>query len=106
MKWIQGGNNSADLHTRNPSSPDHEKHASKHEDIASVADEGNGNTCEEECQDEANKNGVTGAHGTQGAVPPAGIVTETHGWWMNSMEAGGQSVPHPIRPTSRNGKSK
>ena len=86
---------------KNPSSPDHEKHASEHEDIASVTDESNSNTCEEECQDEANKNGVTGAHGTQGAVPPAGIVTETHGWWMNSMEAGGQSDPHQIRPTCK-----
>ena len=48
IKWIQGGNNSADSHTKNPNGPEHEKHVSECEDVARVVGH---NTREEECQD-------------------------------------------------------
>ena len=73
IEWIQEGNNSADLHTKNLNGPEHDEHVSECEDVASVADESN--TREEECQDKANKNGVTGTNGgTQGTVPPQGLL--------------------------------
>ena len=49
IKWIQGGNNSADLHTKNLSGPECEKHVSEHEDVARAV--ASHSTREEECQD-------------------------------------------------------
>ena len=50
IKWIQGGNNSADLHTENLSGPECEKHVSEYEDVARAVSYSY-STREEECQD-------------------------------------------------------
>ena len=50
IKWIQGGNNSADPHTKNLSGPECEKHVSECEDVARAVSNSY-STRKEECQD-------------------------------------------------------
>ena len=49
IEWIQGGNNSAYLYTKNLSGPEHEKHVKECKNVASTTAESS-STCKEECR--------------------------------------------------------